>query len=47
MGREYRTGIGCTPDALTPEVVEDLELGAIRRSPDGFTIDKLAPHLAR
>jgi hypothetical protein len=36
---------GCTPDALTPEVVEDLDLGAIHRSPDGFTIDKLAPQI--
>jgi hypothetical protein len=38
---------GCTPDALTPAVVEDLDLGSVQRSPDGFTIDKLAPQIDR
>lgn len=38
---------GCTPDALTPAVVEDLDLGAVQRSPDGFTIEKLAPKIDR
>jgi hypothetical protein len=34
---------GCTPDVLVPDIMENLGLGGIHRSPDGFTVDKLAP----
>jgi hypothetical protein len=38
---------GCTPDALPPDVMNDLDFGAIHRLPDGFAVDKLTPIVDR